>query len=699
MAQVQPVALNLKRCPPDPVYQGTQSPEASVVIDFGSYKTAAGWSNETDPFLNFKTLVGKGKVGGKMRNVVGNDLEHVTMSNTTSPFVGDIPYHFGNVEAVFDHVFSHLGHKRHPIPNSVLITEPVSCPIYTRQLMSELMFECYGVPRVGFGIDALFSFLYYKRNNLENLNQETALIFRSGFNSSHVIPLLRGKTQHKDIMRIDVGGSTSTSYLQQILQLSQPNIRLTNPLVNHIKESFCYASPDYLEEMRSWRNYTRKLNLPNCMPVTPTIIQFPYSSTAKATSGSAPIEDDEKERKRQERSDRMRLMAQEKKEKKVTSMKEEREYITNIFNLKVQDPEEYERIMSSEGYTSDDLKDHLAKIEKSLNNQQAGGANNSTKKEQDFSLVDMDDDLLDDAQKKEKKKQVFLKTMVESRKVQQAKKEQEQARKSEQERIIREQIDLDPQAWYNKISNEITELKQAIAKKQQQSTARLTGRQTVQSLARMRALTMVEHEDFGNNDQDWDTYLEIDKGGDKPKGEESEKLAKLEAMLAKFWPPKNYAATSADQKASAESEYSSEQIAAQMQLTTALPRAVEVLFQPSLLGMDQMGLLEATHEIFRVREYDTSEIVNQIYITGGNMCTAGMAERIRTEIVQMRPMGEPIKVITAEDPILDAWRGARLFVEKFHDQFLESALTREIYLEVGPTALGNLVPNFASNWA
>jgi hypothetical protein len=70
--------------------------------------------------VNFKTVVGKGKVDGKMRNVVGNDLEHVVVSNTTTPFVSDVPYHFGNVETVFDHVFCHLGYQKLLSPPSHL---------------------------------------------------------------------------------------------------------------------------------------------------------------------------------------------------------------------------------------------------------------------------------------------------------------------------------------------------------------------------------------------------------------------------------------------------------------------------------------------------------------------------------------------------------------------------------------------------
>lgn len=52
------------------------------------------------------------------------------------------------------------------------------------------------------------------------------------------------------------------------------------------------------------------------MPVTPKIIQLPYSVSAPKAA-TANVTDEEKDKKRQERSERMRQMAQEKKEKKV----------------------------------------------------------------------------------------------------------------------------------------------------------------------------------------------------------------------------------------------------------------------------------------------------------------------------------------------------------------------------------------------
>lgn len=54
--------------------------------------------------------------------------------------------------------------------------------------MSELLFECYGVPAVSYGIDSIFS-LY----GVSNIPVSNGLIVSSGFNCTHIIPFLSNR--------------------------------------------------------------------------------------------------------------------------------------------------------------------------------------------------------------------------------------------------------------------------------------------------------------------------------------------------------------------------------------------------------------------------------------------------------------------------------------------------------------------------
>jgi len=201
---------------PDPVWAGQTPPnEIPIVIDFGSHKTTAGYADSSQPFLNFRTLVGRGKIGtGPIRTLVGSDLDQISVS-TASPFMSDVPFHFGHVESVLDHIFGHLGCQGSNIPHPILLTEPICCPSYTRQMTCQLMFECYGTPQLSFGVDALFSYLWNHRSSPILPN---GLVLRSGYETSHILPIIDGHCNFHNCLRIDIGGRQSTDFLHKIQQ-------------------------------------------------------------------------------------------------------------------------------------------------------------------------------------------------------------------------------------------------------------------------------------------------------------------------------------------------------------------------------------------------------------------------------------------------------------------------------------------------
>lgn len=64
--------------------------------------------------------------------------------------------------------------------------------------MSELLFECYGVPSLTSGVDALFSFYH---NNVGN----TGLILNCGYHTTHVVPVVKGESIFSKAKRINIG--------------------------------------------------------------------------------------------------------------------------------------------------------------------------------------------------------------------------------------------------------------------------------------------------------------------------------------------------------------------------------------------------------------------------------------------------------------------------------------------------------------
>ena len=89
--------------------------------------------------------------------------------------------------------------------------------------MSELLFECYCVPRVAYGIDALFSYSYNAAAADDGCHgDDDALIVSCGYHSTHIIPVLRGRLCASACQRINVGGAVLDAFMQRVLQLKYP---------------------------------------------------------------------------------------------------------------------------------------------------------------------------------------------------------------------------------------------------------------------------------------------------------------------------------------------------------------------------------------------------------------------------------------------------------------------------------------------
>ena len=71
-------------------------------------------------------------------------------------------------------------------------------------VMSELLFECYDVPGVCYGIDALFGF-HYPEEHLKAEAIKDALIVNLGYQTGHIIPVLGNKTIFENVRRLNTG--------------------------------------------------------------------------------------------------------------------------------------------------------------------------------------------------------------------------------------------------------------------------------------------------------------------------------------------------------------------------------------------------------------------------------------------------------------------------------------------------------------
>lgn len=154
----------------------------------------------------------------------------------------------------------------------------------------------------------------------------------------------------------------------------------------------------------------------------------------------------------------------------------------------------------------------------------------------------------------------------------------------------------------------------------------------------------------------------------------------------------------------------------QLHVNIERARVPEVLFQPSIIGLDQAGLIESVSDI--VKTFDVSQreklmhvstkiIANclkkilrsifslqNIFLTGGFSQVPGLSERIHASLQSIYPVNAKINVKRAADPVLDAWKGAAMFAQdKTKQQYF---VTKKEYEEYGSDyikehGLGNII--------
>ncbi|MBN3280352.1 ARP5 protein, partial [Polyodon spathula] len=253
------------RAVPDPVLE--LSPEClhptpvPIVIDNGSFQTRAGWGCGGDrfdePSLIFKSVAARSRGAARSETQIGNDIPNLEPLRwlLKSQFDRNVVVNFEIQELMFDYIFMHLGITTEGcVEHPVVLTESPCNPLHSRQMMSELLFECYRVPRVSYGVDSLYS--YYHNTIKRGLDPpSTGLVISSGYHCSHVLPVLNGRLDARNCKRINVGGSHSASYLQRLLQLKYPGhlAAITLSRMEECLHQHCYIAQDYQQELDRWR--------------------------------------------------------------------------------------------------------------------------------------------------------------------------------------------------------------------------------------------------------------------------------------------------------------------------------------------------------------------------------------------------------------------------------------------------------------
>ena len=212
--------------------------------------------------------------------------------------------------------------------------------------MSELLFEAYCIPKLAYGIDCQFS---NHHNNPQAANK-TCLVVSSGFQTTHVLPVIDGQPDFTACCRINLGGYNCSAYLQRLLQLrhSQTPCRFTLSRMEEILHGFGRVSADYHEEVKLW-------SLPAFQTTSP---QHVFSFKAEQLPGSS-----------RENSKNF-LLSQETASALLKSLKVKENRLAeleSITEMSEHDTDLFEKMLSDAGHsTSDSLKAAVTELSEDI---------------------------------------------------------------------------------------------------------------------------------------------------------------------------------------------------------------------------------------------------------------------------------------------------------------------------------------------
>ncbi|KAH6895392.1 actin-related protein, ARP5 class [Thelonectria olida] len=688
-----------------------ENPDSSaIVIDYGSSAVRAGWSFESKPRFSMPPIMAKyrDRKIGKTFSFAGSDCYADTAArghirNAFEAGTG-IVSNWDVTEHVLDYTFLKLGMNQADgaVDAPIVMTEAVANLPYSRKSMTEIVFECYGAPSLAYGIDSLFSYRYNKG--------KTGLVVSSSYTSTHVIPVYNSKAMLAQAIRLNWGGYHNAEYLLKLIRLKYPAFtgKLNVSQAEHMLRDYGYVSKDYDEEIRDYLDWTG-------LEDRDIVIQYPYTEEVivqKSEEELARIAERKKEsgRRLQQQAAKMRLEKLIKKEQDLEYYKDVQRRITD------QTKKETRRVLDSA-----DVKDenHLEKIIKELEKsikkartKDVGGDLEEEQEQPNFDLLDIPDDQLDEVRLKQKRQQRLMKSNHEARARAKAEKEAEKARIAEDERLDKERRENDLDSWLDERRQRRADTLQKM-KERDRLKQDLGNRKSLASQIRMKTIANLasdgptkkrrrggDDDNFGANDDDWGVYRQVAVGDNSDdEGEEDlmSNLKALETELLQYDPDFNY-----DHTHEAQSDWSKSLLHAfargprpfdaasqaelnQIHLNVERIRVPEVVFRPSIAGVDQAGIVEIASDILNQRLAGMSnrdDFLRDVFLTGGNTIFENFDLRVCEGLQALLPADSPLKVRRAEDALLDAWKGAAGWAGS--SAWKMARISKEEYQEKGP---------------
>jgi len=113
-------------------------------------------------------------------------------------------------------------------------------------------------------------------------------------------------------------------------------------------------------------------------------------------------------------------------------------------------------------------------------------------------------------------------------------------------------------------------------------------------------------------------------------------------------------------------------------------RAPEVLFKPSLIGLEQSGIHQTTYDSIMKCDVDIrKDLYGNTVLSGGTTMFEGIAERMQKEITALAPASMKIKIVAPPERKYSVWIGGSILASL--STFQSMWISKQEYDESGPS--------------